>query len=198
MDATPLPHHTEISAPTIWFTGLSGSGKSTLAAAVAAKMMQSAIQHQVLDADRVRKHLCPDLGFSDEDRHENIRRLVYVAEMLSHHGITTLVAAISPLRRMRELARETLPNFMEVFVDAPLQVCRERDPIGLYRRFHEGAIRNLSGVDSPYETPLEPEVHCHTDRQTIEDSAGQVMKAFMGRYGGMRAWNHLQLSAEGR
>jgi adenylyl-sulfate kinase len=182
MRTCPSPQQTFTPAPTIWFTGLSGAGKSTLAAAVADRMLRSSIRHQVLDADQVRKHLCPDLGFSNEDRTENVRRLVYVAGMLSRHRITMLVAAVSPLRQMRELARGALPNFLEVFVDAPLQICRGRDPFGLYRRHANGEIHNLSGVDSPYEAPVRPEVHCNTDLETIQDSAAKVMEAFTARF----------------
>jgi adenylyl-sulfate kinase len=169
----------QMSAPVLWFTGLSGAGKSSLAAAVGAKLQALGIDHQVIDADQVRKSLCRDLGFTDEDRRENVRRLMYVAGLLSSHGVTTLVAAISPRREMRDQARQAFPGFLEVFVDAPLQTCEERDPIGLYRRYKLGEIQNLSGVDSPYESPLEPEVHCRTDRETLAESSEKVLTAFL-------------------
>lgn len=165
-------------ATAIWFTGLSGAGKSTLAAAVAEQMVPQGIAHQVLDADRIRRHLCPDLGFSQADRTENVRRLVYVASLFADHGITTLIAAVSPLRQMRADARQSFASFLEVFVDAPLAVCEARDPVGLYRKFRSGEVHDISGLDSPYEGALHADVHCRTDVETVAESAAKVLAAF--------------------
>ena len=162
---------------TVWFTGLSGSGKSTLATGVFAELERRGIPAELLDADRTRRHLAPDLGFSPADRAENVRRLGFVAGLLSRHGVVTLVAAISPFRDGRDRLRATLPEWMEVFVDAPLALCERRDPLGLYRRFRAGEIAGISGLDAPYEPPLTPDVHCRTADESPEQSIARVLAA---------------------
>ena len=136
---------------------------------------------ELLDGDAVRQNLSHGLGFSREDRDENIRRIGYVAEMLTRHGVIVLVAAISPYRGAREEVRARIPNFLEVYVNAPLGVCEERDVKGLYRKARAGKIPQFTGVDDPYEPPLRPEVECRTDRETISESAARVVHAIEAR-----------------
>ena len=168
-------------APTAWFTGLSGAGKTTVSQAVVRLLEERGLRVAVLDAGDVRQQLFPDLGFTREDRDENVRRLGYLAGLLAGHGVIALVAAMSPERAARDAVRSQLPGFLEVFVDAPLAVCEERDPVGLYRRYHSGEIRHLSGLDDPYEPPLHPEVHCRTADLSVEACAAQVVEAIVKR-----------------
>ena len=167
----------------LWFTGLSGAGKSTLARGVFAALqrLDGTLALELLDADQVRPHLSRGLGFSREDREENVRRLGYVASLLSRHGVIVLVAAMSPYRAGRDEARRRVPTFVEVFVDAPLPVCEARDPVGLYRRFHAGEIREVSGLDEPYERPEAPEVHCLTAQDALSHCVAQVVHAVQSR-----------------
>jgi len=159
----------------LWFTGLSGSGKTTLCQSVGASLRETDLPVQLLDSDMVRRDLWNDLGYSEQDRIEHNRRLGYLAGLLSQHGITVLVAAISPLRSIREQARRTCPRFCEVFVDAPLSVCEQRDPKGLYRRFRSGMISNFTGIDAPYERPVSPEIVCQTALESIMESTEKVL-----------------------
>lgn len=161
----------------VWLTGLSGAGKSSIAAETQRQLKAAGVAVQVIDADAVRPHLCGGLGFSRADREENNRRLAYVAGLFAAQGFVAVVAAVSPYRALRDAIRSQHPSFIEVFVDAPLQLCEERDPIGLYRRFHAGEVSSLSGLDSPYEAPLQPEVHCRTGEETVEQSAGKIVAA---------------------
>lgn len=144
----------------LWFTGLSGAGKSTVAALVDHKLHASGRHSYILDGDNLRFGLCQDLGFSPDDRTENIRRLGEVARLFVDAGLLVLVAAISPYRRDRELARARVApdRFLEIFVDTDLAVCEARDPKGLYRRARAGEITGMSGVDAPYEPPIAPEL----------------------------------------
>ena len=161
----------------IWFTGLSGSGKSTLCASTAELLATQMRQVQVLDADKVREELCSDLGFSLDDRFENIRRLTYVARLLAENGVVVLVAAICPLNEMRAIARSAIPNLIEVFVDAPLEACESRDPKGLYMRARKGLVTQVSGIDSPFEPPSNPTVTCHTATESVAESTQKVLAA---------------------
>jgi adenylylsulfate kinase len=161
---------TEPLAPLVWFTGLSGSGKSTLSRAVLAGLLAQGVRAELLDADQTRARLSAGLGFSRQDREENVRRLGFVANLLAKHGVVTLVAAMSPYREGRRPVR------VEVFVDAPIGVCEQRDPVGLYRRFRAGLIHSLNGLDEPYEIPESPEIHCRTSLDSIDGSTAQVMK----------------------
>ena len=160
---------------TIWFTGLSGSGKSTIARALEAELRQRGCQLEVLDGDVVRTNLTKGLGFSKEDRDENIRRIGFVSHLLTRNGVVVLVSAISPYREARDTVRDRIGDFVEVFVDAPLNVCEDRDVKGLYKKARAGEIKQFTGIDDPYEAPLNPEVHCHTDRQSVEESVAQVI-----------------------
>ncbi|HGC6390526.1 TPA: adenylyl-sulfate kinase [Cronobacter dublinensis] len=145
----------------LWFTGLSGSGKSTVAGALEDALHQLGVSTYLLDGDNVRHGLCSDLGFSDDDRKENIRRVGEVAKLMVDAGLVVLTAFISPHRAERQMVREQLGagRFIEVFVDTPLEVCEARDPKGLYKKARAGELRNFTGIDAVYEAPQAPEIH---------------------------------------
>ncbi|URQ60144.1 adenylyl-sulfate kinase [Pantoea alhagi] len=145
----------------LWFTGLSGSGKSTVAGALEQALHQLGVSTYLLDGDNVRHGLCRDLGFSDADRKENIRRVGEVARLMVDAGLVVLTAFISPHRAERQMVREMLGagEFIEVFVDTPLAICEARDPKGLYKKARAGELRNFTGIDSVYEAPEQPEIH---------------------------------------
>ncbi len=145
----------------LWFTGLSGSGKSTVAGALEQALHRVGVSTYLLDGDNVRHGLCRDLGFSDDDRKENIRRVGEVAKLMVDAGLVVLTAFISPHRAERQMVRELLGTgqFVEVFVDTPLAVCEARDPKGLYKKARAGELRNFTGIDSVYEAPDAPEIH---------------------------------------
>jgi adenylylsulfate kinase len=159
----------------IWFTGLSGSGKTTIAHHVEDKLMEAGVPVEILDGDVVRENLSKGLGFSKEDRDTNIRRIAFVAHLLQRNGVFVITAAISPYRSVREEARVMIKDFVEVFADAPLEVCEERDVKGLYQKARAGEIKGFTGIDDPYEPPVGPEVVCSTDRETPEESAQKVL-----------------------
>ncbi len=163
---------------TVWFTGLSGSGKSTVANYVSRMLHARGVRTATLDGDNVRQGLNKDLGFSPEDRTENIRRIGEVAKLFTSFGIVNLLAFISPYTADRNRAREIQNDgdFVEVLVDVPLAVAEERDPKGLYKKARAGIIPSFTGISAPYETPGNPEVHLHTDTQTPEESAAQVIR----------------------
>jgi adenylylsulfate kinase len=162
---------------TIWFTGLSASGKSTVADYASRILHARGIRTAVLDGDNIRHGLNSDLGFSPEDRTENIRRIAQVAKLFTGCGIINLVAFISPYRSDRDNARsiQNPGDFLEIFVDAPLEVVEERDPKGLYKKARAGVIPGFTGISAPYEAPMAPEVHLHTHQQTPEESAMEVV-----------------------
>ena len=160
----------------IWFTGLSGSGKTTLAKEVERLLRARGLRYvQRLDGDVVRQDLTRDLGFSKEDRDENIRRVTFVAELLSKNGVATTCAFISPYRAARQTARRRCHNFVEVYVQCPLDVLIQRDPKGLYKKALAGEIKGFTGIDDPYETPEHPEIVVHTDRETVEESTLRLL-----------------------
>jgi adenylyl-sulfate kinase len=164
---------------TIWFTGLSGSGKTTIAAAVERALVSAGRPAYLLDGDNVRHGLNGDLGFSAEDRAENVRRIAHVAQLMADAGLVVLVPVISPYRAGRQWARDIhraadLP-FVEVFVDAPIEACMERDVKGLYARAITGEIPQFTGVSDPYEAPENPELHIKTDEETPETSVASVL-----------------------
>ncbi len=163
----------------VWFTGLSGPGKSTICAAVCTELLVRGFRVEVLDGDILRKQLNSDLGFSQKDRNENIHRIGFVAQLLARNGVIVLVAAISPYRTMRAELCQTISNFMEVYVNAPLEVCEERDPKGLYRRARKRQISGFTGIDDPYEPPLAPQVECKTDSETVKGSSSKVVPAIL-------------------
>lgn len=145
----------------LWFTGLSGSGKSTVAGALEEALHQLGVSTYLLDGDNVRHGLCSDLGFSDADRKENIRRVGEVANLMVDAGLVVLTAFISPHRAERQMVRDRVREgrFIEVFVDTPLSICEVRDPKGLYKKARAGELRNFTGIDSVYEAPVNPEIH---------------------------------------
>jgi adenylylsulfate kinase len=159
---------------TVWLTGLSGAGKTTITQALEEKLRNHDYPLEVLDGDIVRTNLTKGLGFSKEDRDENIRRIGFVSHLLTRNGVIVIVSAISPYRQMREEVREKIGDFVEVFVNAPLAVCEGRDVKGLYKRARAGEIKSFTGIDDPYEPPLHPEVECRTDLETLEESVAKV------------------------
>lgn len=159
---------------TLWFTGLSGAGKTTITQALEQKLREKGYGLEVLDGDVVRTNLTKGLGFSKPDRDENIRRIGFVANLLTRHGVIVLVSAISPYREIREEVRGKIGNFVEVFVNAPLATCEERDVKGLYAKARTGEIKGFTGIDDPYEAPLTPEVECRTDLESLEESLAKV------------------------
>ncbi|HML16660.1 MAG TPA: adenylyl-sulfate kinase [Bryobacteraceae bacterium] len=165
---------------TVWFTGLSSAGKSTISKAVYEKLWARGYKVELLDGDIVRQQFSKGLGFSREDRDENIRRIGFAAELLSRNGVIVLVSAISPYRAVRDEMRAYIGSFLEVYVHAPLEVCEQRDQKGIYRRVRAGEIHGVSGVDDPYEAPLTPEIECRTDRETLAESVGKVLEAVEG------------------
>jgi adenylylsulfate kinase len=164
---------------TVWFTGLSGAGKTTICKSVQSELLIHDYRVEMLDADVVRKQFWPDLGFSKADRDENIRRIGSLAQLLTRNGIIALVAAISPYRAARNEVRTRICRFLEVHVDAPLHVCEQRDPKGLYRRARAGDLHGFTGIDDPYEAPLAPDIRCATDRDTVNTCREQVISAVL-------------------
>ena len=162
----------------IWFTGLSGSGKSTIANLLEKRLHAEGRHTYLLDGDNVRHGLSRDLGFTDADRVENIRRVAEVAKLMVDAGLIVLVSFISPFRAERRMARELFApgEFMEVFVDAPLEVCERRDPKGLYAKARRGELKNFTGLDSPYEAPQSAEVHLRTAEVPADEAARRIMQ----------------------
>ncbi|WP_119067218.1 adenylyl-sulfate kinase [Rubrobacter indicoceani] len=162
---------------TLWFTGLSGSGKSTISEIVELELQARLGGVEVLDGDVVRTNLSKGLGFSREDRDTNILRIGFVSNLLTRNGVGVIVSAISPFREAREDVREMIgEDFIEVFIDAPVEVCAERDVKGLYAKAYSGEIAQFTGVSDPYEAPENPELHVHTDREPKEESAARVIE----------------------
>ncbi|MGJ5673994.1 MAG: adenylyl-sulfate kinase [Nostochopsis sp.] len=160
---------------TLWLTGLSGSGKTTIAKEIAHQIKLRNCPVEVLDGDIVRTHLSKGLGFSKEDRDTNVRRIGFVANLLSRHGIIAITAVISPYRSVRHEVRMMTDNFIEVYVNAPLEVCEDRDVKGLYAMARSGEIRGFTGIDDPYEEPTEPEIVCYTAQESIDESVAKVI-----------------------
>lgn len=162
---------------TVWFTGLSGAGKTTISQAVYQTLHSQGYKVELLDGDLIRQTLTKGLGFSRADREENIRRIGFVAHLLTRNGVIVLVSAISPYRAMRQQVRQQIGAFLEVYVNAPLVTCEQRDVKGLYQRARAGEIPHFTGIDDPYEPPLAAEVICQTDQETIDQSVAKVMGA---------------------
>ncbi|MDD5065175.1 MAG: adenylyl-sulfate kinase [Phycisphaerae bacterium] len=162
----------------LWFTGLSGSGKSTIANALEAQLYEMGKHTYLLDGDNVRHGLNYDLGFSDKDRIENIRRIGEVGKLFVDAGLIVISAFISPFCSDRQIVRELVEDseFIEVFIDTPLEVCEQRDPKGLYQKARNGEISSFTGISSPYESPHNPEVHLHTAQQSVEESVKIIIK----------------------
>jgi adenylyl-sulfate kinase len=164
---------------TIWFTGLSGAGKTTLTNAILPQLRARGVNVEVLDGDEVRENLSKGLGFSKEDRDANIRRIGYVARLLSRNGVAVIAAAISPYREIRDEVRQGITaegaDFIEIFVKAPLETLIERDVKGLYKKAIAGEIKQFTGVSDPYEEPLQPELIVESDRESVEESAAKII-----------------------
>lgn len=166
---------------TVWFTGLSGAGKTTISRAVAERLKAESCKIEILDGDIVRQNLTKGLGFSKEDRDENIRRIGFVAHLLTRNDVIVLVSAISPYRAIREEVQTRIGDFVEVFVNAPVEVCEERDVKGLYKRARSGEIKNFTGISDPYEPPTAPTVECRTDLEAEAESVEKVMRVLRDR-----------------
>lgn len=167
----------------IWLTGLSGSGKTTLAKGLEKKLHEKGYLTQVLDGDNIRSGINNNLGFSEDDRLENIRRIAEVSKLLIHSGVITINSFISPTEDIRKMARDIIghENFIEVYVNAPLHVCEERDVKGLYKKAREGKIKNFTGIDSPFDLPVNVDIEIHTDKQDVENSVNELMAFIVPR-----------------
>jgi adenylylsulfate kinase len=162
---------------TIWFTGLSGSGKTTISRELEMRLRERGVRKlEVLDGDVVRTNLSKGLGFSKEDRDANIRRIGFVAKLLTRNGVLVMTAAISPYRNVRDEIRMDIGDFLEVYAKCPLDTCIERDVKGLYKKAIAGEIPHFTGVSDPYEEPINPEVVCETDKETVEGSAEKILR----------------------
>ena len=161
---------------TLWFTGLSGAGKSTLASRIRDAIVSGGRRVEVLDGDEIRANLSKGLGFSKEDRDTNIRRIGYVARLLSRNGVVVITAAISPYRDVREEVRRAHESpFVEAFVDCSLAELMRRDSKGLYEKALRGELANFTGISDPYEPPFSPQIHLYSDRETIDESAAKIL-----------------------
>jgi adenylylsulfate kinase len=160
----------------LWFTGLSGAGKTTISGIIEEELEKRRSRLEILDGDVVRENLSKGLGFSKEDRDTNVRRIAFVADLLSRNGVPVITAAISPYREIRDEAREMMGDrFIEVYVEASVDACAERDVKGLYAKAFSGEIKEFTGVSDPYEAPENPEVVCHTETETPEESAQKLI-----------------------
>lgn len=161
----------------IWLTGLSGSGKSTIAKALVDKLFEMGCQTKVLDGDNIRHGLCSDLGFSSEDRSENIRRIAEVAKLFVHNGTIVICAFISPFQKDRDFARSIIDegHFFETYINCDIEVCKERDPKGLYKKALAGEITGFTGIDSPYEIPNRPEIVIDTSIVEVEETINEII-----------------------
>lgn len=159
----------------LWMTGLSGAGKTTIALILEKELKERGLKIERLDGDVVRESLTRDLGFSKEDRAKNIERVSFVAKLLSRNGVGCICSFISPYQSVRDMVRENTTNFLEVFIDAPLEVVMERDVKGLYKKAIAGEIPNFTGISDPFEAPVNPDIHIRTDRQTPQESAQEII-----------------------
>ena len=161
---------------TVWFTGLPSSGKSTIAHKVEKLLREKGHRVEVFDGDVIRKNLCSELGFSKEDRDTNIKRIAFVCKLMTRNDVVAIAAAISPYRETRDYARKEIgKDFLEVYVRCPLSVCKDRDVKGLYKKALSGELKGFTGIDDPYEEPLNPELILHTDKESVEESVQRVM-----------------------
>ena len=162
----------------IWFTGLSGAGKTTLAEKLAAYLKQTGVKCELLDGDTVR-NIFPQTGFTKKDRDEHVKRMGFLASMLERNGVTVLASFISPYRESRDFVRKMCRNFVEVYVSTSLEVCEKRDVKGLYKKARCGEIKSFTGIDDPYEAPLNPEITINTAEETVEESLEKLVEHLM-------------------
>ena len=160
---------------TLWFTGLSGSGKSTLAERIKNELLERGMHVELLDGDEFRTTLSKGLGFSKEDRDTNIRRIGYVAKLLTRNGVVAITAAISPYRDVRDEQRQKIGRFFEVYTECDLDTLEARDVKGLYKKARAGQIKNFTSVDDPYEPPVNPDVHCNTAKEGLDESYAKIL-----------------------
>jgi len=161
---------------TCWLTGLSGAGKSTIATEISKALNILSVPCEILDGDVIRKHISNDLGFSPKDRETNVLRVGYICSLLNKHGINVVVALISPYNETREKVRNSLKNFVEIYVDCPLEECIKRDPKGLYIKALSGEINEFTGISSPYESPVKPEIVLRTNKEGTTQCVDTIMK----------------------
>lgn len=161
----------------IWMTGLSGAGKTTIAQNLEIYLYEKGFLTQILDGDNIRSGINNNLSFSDADRFENIRRIAEVSKLLLHSGVITINSFISPTMEIRSMAKQIVgnENFIEVYVNAPLEICEQRDTKGLYQKARRGEIKDFTGINSPFEPPAHPDIEVHTDKQSIEESVQQII-----------------------
>jgi adenylylsulfate kinase len=161
---------------TLWFTGLSGSGKTTLSRKIEEILLERGMKVEVLDGDVIRTNLSKGLGFSKEDRDTNIKRIGFVCNLLTRNDVVAIAAAISPYRGIRDENRKLIGSYVEVFCKCPLDVLKKRDPKGLYKKVAAGEIKGFTGIDDPYEEPLDPEILVKTDKETADESVAKIIK----------------------
>ncbi len=161
----------------IWLTGLPGSGKTTIASALLPRLKNLGLKVEIFDGDEVRRELSPDLGFTKRDRELHARRVAYLAKLLARNGVVAIVSLISPYRSFREFARNHIGSFVEVYVKASLDTCIKRDPKGLYKKAMRGEITDLTGLQDPYEEPLNPEVAVETEQESVDKSVDKILAA---------------------
>jgi adenylylsulfate kinase len=166
---------------TVWLTGLSSAGKSSICRILEERLRAEGQRVEWLDGDEIRCHLSKGLGFSKQDRDENIRRIGFVAELLTRNGVVVLVSAISPYRDVRNELRKRIGRFLEVFVSAPLEVCEQRDLKGIYRKARNGELQQVTGLNDPYEPPLAPDVTCETSHEELSESVEKVWRVIKAR-----------------
>ncbi|NJN55154.1 MAG: adenylyl-sulfate kinase [Anaerolineae bacterium] len=166
---------TEQQGFVLWMTGLSGAGKTTIALELLDQLADRNLRLERLDGDVVRESLTRDLGFSKEDREKNIERITFVAKLLSRNGVGCICSFISPYQNVRDHVRTETTNFLEVFVDAPLDVVIGRDVKGMYKKAIAGEIPNFTGISDPFEAPENPDIHLHTDQESVAESAGKII-----------------------
>ncbi len=171
----------------VWLTGLSGAGKSSIASAAAESLARQGLRTEVLDGDLLRQSLSKDLGFSKADRDEHVVRVGFVANVLSRFGAVVFVALVSPYEEARNTLRRRIPSFIEVYVNAPLQVCEQRDVKGLYQRARRGEVASFTGISDPYEPPMSPEVECRTGEESLTISVEKVLAVVHTRMENFRA-----------
>ena len=175
MDLSNHVHQENHPGCCLWFTGLSGAGKSTIANVVVEQLVARGCKVELLDGDEIREHLSKGLTFSKEDRDINVRRIGWVAQVLARNGVISITAAISPYRSLRDELRASINNFVEIHVATPFEVCEDRDVKGLYAKARAGEIPNFTGLDDPYEAPLNPELRVETAGRTPQESAAEVL-----------------------